>query len=172
MHNLRYITEKHFIHLDFMYFWYESELLTYRHSVIFRGGFMLWLEVVWGRGKLEWSYAPVWEDIHPYQVAMCCFLYLAVPPKPALASKGNYFSVLENYKISRATSQRHTNPCQHCPYEIISQCGLDWHCSLQDSWLLGMRRVSNILKSNYCKWNIVISTPLRSLKKNSSKVIV
>lgn len=108
MHNLRYITEKHFIHLDFMDFWYESELLTYQHSVIFRGGFMLWLELIWGRGKLEWSYAPVWEDIHPYQIAMCCFLYLAVPPRPALALKGNYISILENYKISRATSQRGT----------------------------------------------------------------
>ena len=81
---------------------------------------MLWLEIILVEEKLKWSYAPVWEYIHPYQIAVCCFLSLAFLLKTALALKRNYFSFLESYKISSATSQRGIQaPYQHCAYGII-----------------------------------------------------
>lgn len=81
---------------------------------------MLWLEVILVEEKLKWSHAPVWAYIHPCQIGVCCFLSLAFLPQTALALKGNYFSFLESYKISSATSQRGIQaPYQHCAYGII-----------------------------------------------------
>lgn len=80
--------------------------MTYQHLVIFKGVLCIgWKSFVVER-NLKWSYVPVWEDSHPYQIAMCCFLYLALLPKTALALRGNYFSILESYKISGATAWR------------------------------------------------------------------
>lgn len=54
MHSMRiHEVETYIINLDLMYFWCESELLTYPHSVIFRGDFMLWLEVNLVEEKLK-----------------------------------------------------------------------------------------------------------------------
>jgi hypothetical protein len=36
-----------------MYLWYESESLIYQDVVILRRGFVLWLEVIWGRKSLS-----------------------------------------------------------------------------------------------------------------------
>ena len=54
MHSMRiHAVEKFITNLDLIYFWCKSELLTYHHSVIFRGDFMLWLEVILVEEKLK-----------------------------------------------------------------------------------------------------------------------
>lgn len=148
-HNLRiHAVEKHCRKLRFHLFLVWVELLTYQESVIFKGVFMLWLEVIWGKESSS-DHMSLWEDIHPYQIALCCFLCLAFLPKIGLALKGNYFSILESCKISRATLQREIQTFyQHRAYwdYFTVQTGLC--CSLQDSWVFGKRRVSSIFKSN------------------------
>lgn len=86
--------EKYIINLDFIYFRYESELLTYQHSVIFRGDFLLWLEVISGGKKAQVIIRPCLRGYS--SLPNCCVLFslLDIPAKDCPGIKSQLFLIL------------------------------------------------------------------------------